>query len=159
MEKGSVYLLRSGRAYKIGRTGNLSQRLRYIDQALPNPVEVIYYLETGESSSLERFLHRQFAPYRIRGDWYRLRQEHIAEIQSIIEWPPINGIPSVPIHDLQKDAKPFGPRVRVKCRQCAYPWVPYHGNPLRCPSCRSTRWNQPLAERRPGRPRKRHPDA
>jgi hypothetical protein len=160
MPKMTVYLIRSRSEYKIGRTGNFQQRLQYIDQALPYIAEVIYRFETDDSPSLERYLHRRFAEFRLRRDWYRLSPEHVAEIQAIDAWPPFGGIPDIPQHPLRRSTQ------ELLCKRCGYQWQHKgHEPPMRCAKCRAVGWQEPITfpqRSHPGlagRPRRPRPES
>ncbi|KPA22692.1 hypothetical protein shim_09790 [Shimia sp. SK013] len=52
---------------KIGRTANLEQRLRALDNtSVPLPFRCVYAVEVGDDAGVERLVHNAFADHRTR---------------------------------------------------------------------------------------------
>lgn len=68
----AVYCIQAGdRAkVKIGTADDPAARLRELQCAHFDELRIIRIIEGGRP--VERWLHRHFAPYRIRGEWFRL---------------------------------------------------------------------------------------
>lgn len=64
-----VYFVRAGDAVKIGWSKDVASRVRSIQVANAQEVELVALVEGGEAE--ERELHDLFAPHHIRGEWYR----------------------------------------------------------------------------------------
>lgn len=77
-ERGAVYLLKSGRRYKIGCSRMPGQRTRIIARGLPATAALIHVIETDDPYGVEAYWHRRFAEKRIRGEWFRLSEEDVA---------------------------------------------------------------------------------
>jgi len=69
---GYVYLLKSGKFFKIGRTISLEQRKRQLRIQLPEPVRQIHAIKTDDPSGIEAYWHRRFAERRKNGEWFEL---------------------------------------------------------------------------------------
>jgi len=65
---------------KIGRTGNIEQRIRELDTtALPLPYECHYAAQVDNSIATEKILHALFSEYRVRAnrEFFRLQPEKV----------------------------------------------------------------------------------
>ncbi len=76
---GSVYLLKAGPFYKIGKSINFEKRLKQIKLQLPYPVEVVHTISTPEHSKLEAYWHQRFRSKRTNGEWFLLTDEDVEE--------------------------------------------------------------------------------
>ena len=68
---GCVYFLYApnNKAVKIGKTTNLKRRLKSFKTALPN-AKLLGFMESQAPYELESDLHRKFAEYHVRGEWF-----------------------------------------------------------------------------------------
>lgn len=79
---GIVYIIKSGKHYKIGMTrGNLESRLKSIQTGSPYKIEIIHTIETATPEKLEAELHRRFRGKRLSGEWFDLNQSDIWNIK------------------------------------------------------------------------------
>lgn len=81
---GYVYLIEGQDCYKIGRSVNVPQRAQYLDIALPFDVQLIDYVGVSSHRAVESALHRLYAPSRLKGEWFKLTQEQVAEFQTTV---------------------------------------------------------------------------
>lgn len=63
---GYVYMMRSGRRYKIGRTTSPSRRHREVRLDLPDPTTVVHSIPTDDPVGIEAYWHNRFSSKRIR---------------------------------------------------------------------------------------------
>lgn len=71
-EFGFVYLLRSRRHYKLGRTNAAGRRERELAIQLPERVQTIHRIKTDDPIGIERYWHLRFADRRRNGEWFEL---------------------------------------------------------------------------------------
>ncbi|HEV2754354.1 MAG TPA: GIY-YIG nuclease family protein [Actinomycetota bacterium] len=77
---GFVYLLKSGRHYKLGRTKALGRRERELSIQLPQKTNRVHVIETDDPVGIERYWHSRFADRRVRPDaeWLELTADDVA---------------------------------------------------------------------------------
>ena len=74
---GFVYLMKSGRHFKIGRTISLGSRERQLAIKIPIPPTTVHSIETDDPSGVEAYWHRRFAEKRGKGEWFDLSPDDI----------------------------------------------------------------------------------
>ncbi len=75
---GFVYLMRSGRHYKIGRTKSVGSRERQLAIKIPISPTTIHVIETDDPVGVEAYWHSRFADKRGEGEWFDLSAQDIA---------------------------------------------------------------------------------
>ena len=78
IEIGFVYLMKSGRFYKIGRSKHPGRRHYELSIQLPEPIKTIHTIETDDPIGIERYWHERFAHRRKNGEWFDLAPEELA---------------------------------------------------------------------------------
>lgn len=69
---GFVYLIRSGRFCKIGRSNDAGRRVYEVRLQLPQSAEMIHQIRTDDPVGIEAYWHRRFKAKRAKGEWFAL---------------------------------------------------------------------------------------
>ncbi len=75
---GYVYLLKSGKYYKIGRTSDLGRREYDLRIQLPEKPVTVHSIKTDDPVGIERYWHERFKERRKNGEWFELTKEDVA---------------------------------------------------------------------------------
>lgn len=75
---GFVYLMKSGKHYKIGRSNSAGRRHYEVSLQLPEAVTLVHEIATDDPVGIERYWHERFAHRRRNGEWFELRREDVS---------------------------------------------------------------------------------
>lgn len=79
-----VYILKCRELYKIGRTGDLANRIKSLRTGNPFEIQIIHTItSTGNISKIEEALHLIFSDSRTQGEWFNLSLRDLARIKSM----------------------------------------------------------------------------
>lgn len=77
-EIGFVYLLKSGRHYKIGKTNAVGRRERELAIQLPEKTSKIHSIKTDDPGGIEAYWHKRFERKRKHGEWFELSASDVS---------------------------------------------------------------------------------
>lgn len=75
---GHVYLLKSGKFYKIGFSVHAGARERQLAIQLPEAASTVHVIITDDPPGIEDYWHQRFADKRRNGEWFDLSREDVA---------------------------------------------------------------------------------
>jgi hypothetical protein len=75
---GFVYLVKSGRFYKIGKTNAVGRREYELGLQLPEKLQAIHRIQTDDPSGIEAYWHNRFKAKRKNGEWFQLGAADVA---------------------------------------------------------------------------------
>ena len=87
MNKEYVYFIKNedNGLIKIGKTNNLNKRLKQIKRQFTHlglmapELTLIEYMETEDSTKLEKIAHEKFKQYRAIGEWFSINELQIKQ--------------------------------------------------------------------------------
>ena len=74
---GFVYLMKSGKYYKIGRSVSAEKRAYEIQLQLPEELKLIHKIKTDDPVGIESYWHQRFSDKRVRGEWFGLTSQDV----------------------------------------------------------------------------------
>jgi hypothetical protein len=77
-EFGVVYLVKSARFYKIGRSNAAGRREYELGLQLPEKLKMIHMIRTDDPSGIEVYWHKRFETKRKNGEWFELDAADVA---------------------------------------------------------------------------------
>jgi len=80
---GEVYLFKSGRYYKIGKTNDTVRRGSELRIQLPEKMDLIHSIKTDDPSGIEAYWHRRFDAKRMNGEWFDLNS---IDVKAFKQW-------------------------------------------------------------------------
>lgn len=83
---GEVYLFKSGRYYKIGKTFDTVRRGKEIRIQLPEKLNLIHSIKTDDPSGVEVYWDKRFESKRMEGEWFNLDP---SDIRAFKRWRKI----------------------------------------------------------------------
>jgi len=75
---GFVYLIRSGRYYKVGHSNAGGRRERELAIQLPEKTKTVHAIRTDDPAGIEGYWHKRFEAKRKNGEWFELSSGDVA---------------------------------------------------------------------------------
>lgn len=75
---GFVYLTKSGRYYKIGKTNAAGRRERELALQLPEKATTVHVIRTDDPNGIEAYWHHRFEAKWKNGEWFDLNAADVA---------------------------------------------------------------------------------
>lgn len=75
---GFVYLTKSGRFYKIGKTNAAGRRERELALQLPEKATTVHVIRTDDPTGIEAYWHKRFEAKWKNGEWFDLNAADVA---------------------------------------------------------------------------------
>ncbi|MBA5862953.1 MAG: GIY-YIG nuclease family protein [Nitrospira sp. CR1.1] len=72
-----VYLLKSGRFFKVGRSNAVGRRERELAIQLPEEAKVVHSIKTDDPVGIENYWHGRFSDRRKNGEWFELTAKDV----------------------------------------------------------------------------------
>jgi len=85
---GWLYVVRMENTpwFKIGvAVKDVDRRLSYVQQGLPQDIQVVGVAQAKDAYALERKLHREFEARRVRREWFALEEADIQRVHEILD--------------------------------------------------------------------------
>jgi len=74
---GFVYLMKSGKYYKIGRSNSTGRRNYELNVQMPEDVILIHEIKTDDPVGIEAYWHQRFSEQRKKGEWFLLSAKDV----------------------------------------------------------------------------------
>jgi hypothetical protein len=78
LRTGSVYLMKSGAHYKIGKSEDIERRVKEIRTQMPESLVLVHTINTDDTAGIERYWHQRFEAQRLNGEWFKLSKADVS---------------------------------------------------------------------------------
>jgi len=77
LRDGYVYLVKSGRHYKSGRSNSAGRREYELNLQLLERATTVHAIATDDPVGIEAYWHKRFESKRLNGEWFKLDKEDV----------------------------------------------------------------------------------
>jgi hypothetical protein len=77
-EMGFVYMMKSGKFYKVGKSNSAGRREYELGIQLPEKLKAVHAIRTDDPTGIEGYWHNRFAAKRQNGEWFDLDAADVA---------------------------------------------------------------------------------
>lgn len=78
IEFGFVYLMKSGKYFKVGRSNSSGRRNYELNVQMPEEVILIHEIKTDDPIGIEAYWHKRFGEKRKKGEWFDLDAKDVS---------------------------------------------------------------------------------
>ena len=75
---------------KIGKTKSVKQRLSNVQSGCPFHLHLWIAIATPKAAEIEKFLHKRYEEYNLRGEWFCLFSQQLDELHDFVNLTNIN---------------------------------------------------------------------
>jgi len=77
-EIGFIYLMKSGKSFKVGRSNATGRREYELGIQLPEKLKTVHVIPTDDPPGIEAYWHNRFKAKRKNGEWFELDAADVA---------------------------------------------------------------------------------
>jgi hypothetical protein len=77
VDYGDLYLVKSGRYFKLGRSNHFGRRSYELEIQLPEEAKLIHKIRTDDPIGIEEYWHKRFKDKRKKEEWFDLTTEDV----------------------------------------------------------------------------------
>lgn len=78
---GCVYLMKSGKYYKVGKSKYPGRRQYELDRQSPEEVRLLHEIRTDDPDGIESYWHKRFESKRKKGEWFELTPQDVKDFK------------------------------------------------------------------------------
>lgn len=83
---GFVYMMKSGKYFKIGKSYSVERRNYELGLKLPDELKTIHKIQTDDPNGIEAYWHKRFEEKRKGGEWFDLT---VSDVKTFKRWRKI----------------------------------------------------------------------
>ena len=84
-ESTNVYVVSGGGLYKIGISGDVSNRLATMRGTSPVVLDLVHTVQIVNARLVEKSLHEKYKDFNTHGEWFKLSPEQLQEVKDYLD--------------------------------------------------------------------------